>query len=128
MQSAEFIRSIERTWSKQMSQEQRATYGRKIHRFSPRQLESIFDSLLEGCKYFPKVAEIFSTASELGFLQKREGQLKTRVLGRQNCPDCQGTGWERVEGPVTTVGGNETPQAVKACECRRNHETEEPTA
>lgn len=45
-----------------LSKEGRLLYSEKLSKFSVEQLEKAMDALLEKCRYFPTIAEIFSEA------------------------------------------------------------------
>ena len=111
MTSDEFVLALENLWDKTLTPEQRAAYTRKFGRFSPDQRFQILERILETCKYFPKIADIFQVASEDLLIQTSGKKKQLR-----GCPQCRYTTWVYVilHHPLRK---GETYEAFKSCEC-----------
>ena len=122
MTAGELVLSIERQWGKTIESHQRATYIQKLRRFTPGQLDSIYDRVLETSHWLPSINLLFGTAEELGFT-KPIGMLGRGSLGGKECSLCEGTGWQYITEAVTEPNGVTFPpgDAVRRCECRRKY-------
>ncbi len=65
-----FVDLCQKTWpGKVYEPEQRAVLEEKCTRFKERQLDAIFNVLVENLKYLPRVVDIYDAARELSFLE-----------------------------------------------------------
>ena len=116
MTAGELVLSLERHWGKKLEAEQRAKYFSKLGRFTPDQLDAIFDLVLEQSRYFPKIADLYEVAKDAGFLNQSREQ---KTLGKRGCPTCEGTGFRYITEALTMPNGVtfRPGEAVRRCEC-----------
>ena len=121
MTAGELVLSVERHWGKKLEAEQRAKYLSRLARFTPDQLDAIFDLVLEQSRYFPKIADLYDVAKDAGFLNQSREQ---KTLGKRGCPTCEGTGVRYITEVVTMSDGVtfQPGKAVTICVCRRKRE------
>lgn len=75
---------------KPLTSTQMAAYRDKLQSFSGDQLQRLYDSILENCKFFPKIADVYEQAKLLGFVTRREE--KPHTWTPTDCKLCGGSG------------------------------------
>lgn len=76
---------------KELTAAQHVGYRDKLRRFSDAELDKLYDSIIENCKYFPKIADIYEQARNLGMFNK-ELEYKPHVWEPTDCNLCGGSG------------------------------------
>lgn len=76
---------------KELQPAQLAAYHEKLWRFSDHQRQGIYDWVLENCKFFPKIADIYAGAMQLGYLAERH-DYKPHLWEETDCGRCIGSG------------------------------------
>jgi len=66
-------------------------YRAKLAEFSEEQLGKLYEAVLETCKFFPKIADIFDCAKSLGFTE-RKAEYRPHVWTPTDCQLCVGSG------------------------------------
>lgn len=77
--------------AKDLTPAQWTVYREKLAPFSEEQLTKLFDAVLENCKFFPKIADIYEQAKLLGFTERRI-EYKPHVWTATDCHLCGGSG------------------------------------
>lgn len=114
MSPNEFIRQIERTWDRELEADQALIYLRKLERFSDAELQAIFDRVIESSKYMPRIADIYSAATDLEMLAKPAADgSKSHTWERTDCKLCEGEGrlnviMQTTYGEATASGRDKT--------------------
>ena len=97
MRPAEMLRKLQDVYGgrkvKLMAAAEEALTSKMV-RFSPDQLDAIYEKILDECKYFPKPADIYSAARDLGFVDKGP-QYKAstpHAWSAGSCSLCRGEG------------------------------------
>jgi|SRR6185503_13465523 len=68
-----------------------SAYRSKLGQFSEDQLSKLHEAILENCKFFPKIADVFEQAKLLGFTE-RKTEYRPHVWTPTNCDLCGGSG------------------------------------
>lgn len=76
--------------SKDLTPAQWSAYREKLAPFNETQLQRIFDGVLEHCKRFPTIADIYEQARALGFQNRPE--KKAHTWKPTDCQLCEGSG------------------------------------
>lgn len=88
-----FMDELGKIFERQPKPEQKAVFQQKLRRFSPEQLVEILNRVLEECRGFPKVSEVFKAAQELGFLTVDTTRTpKHHWRPSEECGLCHGEG------------------------------------
>lgn len=88
-----FMDELGKIFDKQPKPEQLAIYAQKLRRFSPEQLVEILNRVLEECRAFPKVSEVFKAATELGYLSIDTTRTRHHHWAESDyCGMCHGEG------------------------------------
>lgn len=116
MTTHEFISNCEEAWGGKVRlvPAQKAIFIEKLRRFSGDQIQGIFTHLLEETRFFPKVADAFKAAKELGYLGDNAAvqQQKAHAWEPSDCRLCAGSGmvaafwtqeWEQRESGAVQV-------------------------
>jgi hypothetical protein len=77
--------------SKDLSPSQWAAYREKLSPFSEDQLGKLYDAVLENCKFFPKIADVYECAKDLGFTEKKT-EYRPHTWTPTDCQLCGGSG------------------------------------
>jgi hypothetical protein len=92
MNTAFFIDELTQVFpGKDLTAAQHVAYREKLGRFDDQQRQSIYDWILEHCKFFPKIADVYEAATMLGFLVERD-EFKPHVWTPTDCRFCGGSG------------------------------------
>lgn len=75
-----------------LGEKQSEIYAEKLRRFSGDQLDKIFESVLESCRNFPKISDIYNAAKELGFVTPVTDSFKPHHWEHGDCKLCRGEG------------------------------------
>lgn len=95
MTPSAFIDICEKSFSEgkvKLGPSQHAIYEEKLTTFTAEQLDKIFEKVLEICKRFPKIAEIYDAARELNYLQTEFDKFRPHHWKPSDCPLCRGEG------------------------------------
>lgn len=95
MNSDAFIDICEKSFSEskvRLGPMQKTIYVEKLRRFSEHELDKIFEHVIEGTKYFPKIADIYAAARECGFLQTESDKFRPHHWRETDCGLCRGEG------------------------------------
>lgn len=76
--------------SKDLNSSQWTAYREKLNPFTDEQRRRLFDAVLENCKRFPAIAEIYEQARNLGFANKSD--RKPHTWTPTDCQLCGGSG------------------------------------
>jgi hypothetical protein len=76
---------------KGLSPDQLSAYRAKLQRFSDAERRGIYDWLLENCKFFPKIADIYEAARAAGYLDKVT-EYRPHQWTPTDCRLCGGSG------------------------------------
>src|SRR6266704_6421918 len=69
MNTPDFLKKCAQAFpGKELTEDQVAIYTEKLARFDERQLNRIHAEIIETCKYFPKIADIYDAARSMGML------------------------------------------------------------
>lgn len=71
---------------------QHSVYSEKLRRFTNDERRRIYDWIVENCKFFPKVADIWEGARSLGFLTQQESGSVIHKWKPTDCRPCAGSG------------------------------------
>lgn len=95
MTTEAFIDICEKTFSEgkvRLGPMQREIYLEKLKRFDGSQLDKMFEKVLETAKHFPKIAEIFDSARDCGYLQTETDNFRPHHWEPTDCGKCHGEG------------------------------------
>src|SRR6266478_3795757 len=87
-----FMDELGKIFDKAPKPEQLAVYREKLRRFSPEQLLEILNRILEECRTFPKVSDVFKAAKDLGYLSIDLTRTPVHRWTPSDCPTCNGEG------------------------------------
>jgi hypothetical protein len=76
---------------KELATTQWAAYRSKCEQFDESQMARLYDAILENCKFFPKIADIYEQARNLGFME-RHIEYRPHVWTPTDCQLCGGSG------------------------------------
>lgn len=76
---------------KDLTASQWTAYREKLSPFTEEQLQKLFDAILENCKFFPKIADIYEQARHLGFAERKQ-EYRPHVWTPTDCQLCAGSG------------------------------------
>ena len=121
MTRLDFIAQMERYWQKDLGAV-RDIYLDKTRRFSESQLEVLFNAVVDECRFFPKVADIYKLARRFLLFDEQSGFASVNT---KDCPICEGTGWEAVQPDLEKIREVYGPDAtaercarfMRVCEC-----------
>ena len=106
-----FIATLKAYYGKELDGQVEEIYQSKLLRFSDVNLKDIHEKVLETCKFFPKVSDIYSAASDLGInISKSKKQA-----AQSDCQECKGTGCRQTQSFHAETG--EPYDSVRRCEC-----------
>lgn len=93
MNTSFFLERIEEVLppGKQQTALQMAAYREKLARFDSSQLALLCEAVIENCKFWPKIADIYEQARNLGMLNGTR-QDEPHVWTPTNCLRCGGSG------------------------------------
>lgn len=93
MNIAFFLERIEETLppGKPQTGMQLAEYRRKLERFTGSQLDSLYEAVIDHCKFWPKLADIHEQATNLGFLATQRQDIP-HAWKPTDCLRCGGAG------------------------------------
>lgn len=77
--------------AKDLTPSQWVAYREKLSPFTEDQLQRLYDAVLENCKYFPKIADIYECAKTIG-LAERKTEYRPHVWTPTDCQICGGSG------------------------------------
>lgn len=77
--------------AKDLNPSQWSAYREKLSPFTEDQIQKLFDAILENCKFFPKIADIYEQAKLLGFTE-RKNDYRPHVWTPTDCQLCGGSG------------------------------------
>lgn len=77
--------------AKDLTAAQWTAYREKLSQFTDDQRQRLFDAVLENCKFFPKIADIFEQARNLGFTE-RHIEYRPHEWTSTGCQLCAGSG------------------------------------
>lgn len=104
--------------SKELTAGQWGAYREKLTRFSDRERQVIYDAILENCKFFPKISDIYEQAGKAGFLNERT-EYKPHVWKDTDCRFCAGSGLMAAfylqEFSIEADGKTQTLKLVHVC-------------
>lgn len=95
MTPSEFISEIEGAWDKELSARQVIIWKRKLEFLGEWQLNDLLEKVVETCRYFPKFADVWTAARELGFFEEADRKSRTTSIHTwkpTGCPLCGGDG------------------------------------
>jgi hypothetical protein len=76
---------------KSLTAVQWSAYRSKLGQFNEDQLSKLHEAILENCKFFPKIADVFDQAKFLGFTE-RKTEYRPHTWTPTNCDLCGGSG------------------------------------
>lgn len=76
---------------KELTAPQHVVYRAKLARFTDRERQKLYDAVVENCKYFPKIADVYEQARNLGLFAEQD-QYTPHVWTPTDCGRCGGSG------------------------------------
>lgn len=76
---------------KPLTATQWAAYRSKTADFTEEQFSKLYDAVLETCKFFPKIADLFTCATDLGFFAEKT-EYRPHMWTPTDCQLCAGSG------------------------------------
>jgi hypothetical protein len=68
-----------------------AAYREKLSPFNEEQIGKLYEAILENCKFFPKIADVYEQAKNLGFTEKKI-EYQPHIWTPTDCQLCGGSG------------------------------------
>jgi len=109
MSPLELVNNLESYFRHQLPAEQSEMLVKKLARFTPVQLDALFEKSIEECKYLfargaNPVAQIYDVAKDLGFLTRPTTVSAEYTWTPTDCPHCGGCGMVAVFCELMTDG------------------------
>ncbi len=77
--------------AKQQNANQLVVYRAKLRRFSDSELDKLCEAVIENCRFWPKIADIYEQARGLGLFAKAQ-EYRPHVWEPTDCRMCGGSG------------------------------------